>query len=75
MLQVSTLERSLRGLPSKHSASKDAVNSQASPELAPFASGPKTDKAAAAEIGRLLAQRLQEHNIAEVHWLRHRSVT
>ena len=75
LLQVSTLERSLRGLPSKDSASQAAVSPQASPEPAPFATGPKTDKAAAAEIGRLLAQRLQQHNIAEVHWLRHRWVT
>lgn len=72
VLQVSTLERSLRGLPSKDSTSQAAVSPPASPEPAPFASGPRTDKAAAAEIGRLLAQRLQQHHIAEVHWLRHR---
>ena len=75
LLQVSTLERSLRGLPSKDSAPQAAESPQASPEPAPFATGPKTNKAAAAEIGRLLAQRLQQHNIAEVHWLRHRWVT
>ena len=72
LLQVSTLERSLRGLPSKDSPSQAVVSPQASAEPAPFATGPKTDKAAAAKIGRLLAQRLQQHNISEVHWLRHR---